>query len=239
MNHLLKMPAVHALAAAAVMAANPARARLDSVDEEIVTDSASDYALSSIAMRAVSTVQQWCEEDSMGDGEGKGDRLIAMLIGIADEDKDGELSEDEQSVVQTAMNDAWDYLAAKGVAESDLEALFNGESAESNEAAERVCEFVAERMPEGDDAMADEVDNFAFGGEASEPVFDAVYKRRFAIRQGKKVRIMKRVAGVVRLSAGQKVAIRKARMKAHGSRATAKRMKSLRVRKSMGLKPGR
>lgn len=239
MNHLLNMPALHSMAAAIAAVSNPPTTRLDSVDEELVSDSATDYAMSSIAMRAASTVQQWCEEDSMGDGEGKGDRLIAMLIGIADEDKDGELSEDEQAVVQTAMNDAWDYLAAKGVAESDLDALFNGESADSNAAAERVCEFVKERLPEGDDAMADEIDNFAFGGESSEAVFDAVYKRRFAIRQGKKVRVMKRVAGVVRLSAGQKVAIRKARMKAHGARATAKRMKSLRVRKSMGLKPGR
>lgn len=239
-HHLLNMPVLHTLAAAAAVAATSPKARLDSVDEEVVTDSATDYALSSIAMRAVATVQQWCEEDSMGDGEGKGDRLIAMLIGVADEDKDGELSEDEQAVVQTAMNDAWDYLAAKGVAESDLDALFNGESAESNAAAERVCEFVKERLPEGDDAMGDEIDNFAFGGEASESMFtDAVYKRRFAIRGGKKVRVMKRVAGVVRLSAGQKVAIRKARMKAHGARATAKRMKSLRVRKSMGLKAGR
>jgi hypothetical protein len=239
MNSIFRLSAVHALAAAAAAVAAAPAARLDSADETLVADSATDYALRSISMRAVATVQQWCESSEMGEGEGKGDRLVAMLIGIADEDKDGDLTEDEQEIVQVAMNEAYDYLAAKGVAEADLEALFNGESAESNAAADRVCEFMVERLPEGDEAMGDEIDDFAFGGEAGEAVFDAVYRKRFAIRQGKKVRVMKRVAGTVRLSAGQKLAIRKARLKAHGSKATFKRMKSMRVRKSMGLKAGR
>lgn len=239
MNTLLNSPALHAMAAAVAVASASPHTRLDSVDDTLVTDSATDYAVRSISMRAVATVQEWCEQSELGSDEGKGDRLIAMLIGIADEDKDGDLTESEQEIVQVAMNEAWDYLAAKGVAEADLETLFNGEPAESNAAAARVCEFMVERLPEGDEAMSDEIDDFAFGGEAGESVFDAVYKKRFAIRQGKKVRVMKRVAGTVRLSAGQKVAIRKARLKAHGAKATFKRMKSMRVRKSMGLKAGR
>ena len=55
------------------------------------------------------------------------------------------------------------------------------------------------------------------------------------VRNGKKVRINKRVSGTVRLSAKQKVAIKKARLKSHNARAMLKRAKSMRKRKQMGL----
>jgi hypothetical protein len=158
-----------------------------------------------------------------------------MMVGIADDNKDGELTDDEQEVVEVAMNAAADYLSTKGVTDEDVDALFGDDGEASNAAASRVQELLVGSLPDGEDASADEADDFAFGG-GSDAVFDAVYKKRFAVRQGKKVRIMKRVAGTVRLSGAQKVAIRKARMKSHGAKAMAKRMKSLRVRKSYGMK---
>lgn len=247
MNHhlmnFLQTAGVRQLLGAVAPAA--ASARLDSADPDMVAGESSAYAIQSISMRVAASLQTWCETvaDDLGDGESKADRLLAMLIGIADEDKDGELTEDEQMIVEVAMNEAWSYLAAKGVAESDLDALFNSDDpAESGAAAERVCEYLAEKLPNGEGAD-DEVDDFTFGPEATEGVFDsagrvmldAVYKKRFAIRGGKKTMVRKRVAGTVRLSAKQKVAIRKAGRKAHGSRAMAKRLKSMRMRKNMGL----
>lgn len=226
-----------AAAVALLAAANaPPTNRLDGVDPEMVADSASSYALQTISMKAVATVQTWCESDGeMGDGEGAGDRLMAMLVGIADEDKDGELSAEEQAIIETAANEAWSYMASKGVSESDLDDLFNSEDpAVYNAAGARVCEFLAEALPNGE-AADDEMDDFAFGADAQAGVFDAVYKKRFAIRNGKKVIKRVRVAGTVRLSAKQKVSIRKASRKAHGARATMKRMKSMRVRTARGL----
>ncbi len=226
-------------AALAVLdAAQAPKSRLDVAEEDtkMVADSAASYALSQVSMAAAASVQAWVETDDLAEGEGAADRLIAMLIGIADDNKDGELSEEEQEIVQIAMNEAWDYLSAKGVADSDLDTIFNADDpADANAAAARVMEFMADRLPDGEEASSDEVDDFAFGGKAGESVFDAVYKKRFAIRKGKKVRINKRVSGTIRLSAAQKVSIRKALRKAHGSRATAKRMKSMRVRRSMSL----
>lgn len=245
MHHpLMKSPALAAVMLAATASAQAETARLDGVDDRLVADSAAAFALNDISMATAATVQQWCETNDLDDGEGAADRLFAMLVGIADENKDGELSEDEQMIVDTAINEAWSYMAAKGVAESDLEDLFNSDDpAVSNAAGVRVMEYVASKLPNGDEAD-DELDDFAFGAEAQEGVFDsagrlmtdAVYKKRFSIRGGKKVVKRVRVAGVVRLNAKQKVAIRKAQLKARGSKAMARRMRSMRVRKSMGLK---
>lgn len=204
-------------------------------------ESAGSYAVRDIQIKAVSAVQQWLETDEadLGDGETLADRLTALMIGIADADKDGEISDDEADVVQVAMNAAWDYLASKGVPEDDCSALFNdGDEA----AASRVRDFVAGEVPDGD-AADEEIDNFVFSEEDQEPlldcvgnaVCDAVYKKTFAIRKGKKVRISKRVSGTVRLSAKQKVAIRKAQMKSHSAAAMMRRLKSMKIRKKMGI----
>jgi hypothetical protein len=226
-------------ALAVLDSAQPAPAvRLDEVDGDMIADEASSYALKTVAMQAAAMVQGWCETgDDLAEGEGLGDRLMMMLVGVADENKDGELTEEESAVLAVAMNEAWSYMAAKGVSESDLDALFNAEDPEVyNGAAARVCEFLTDALPDGDEAALDEIDDFAFGSDAQAGVFDAVYKKRFSIRNGRKVIKRVRVSGTVRLSSKQKVAIRKAGMKSRSAKAMVKRMKSVRVRKSMGMK---
>lgn len=239
-SNFLQSAAAQALLRSAVPA-NPA-ARLDSADETRVVFDAAVFAMQNISMAVAASIQTWCEGD-LAEGEGPADRLMAMLVGIADENKDGELTEEESAIIETAANEAWSYMAAKGVAESDLDDLFNADDPEvANAAGMRICEFLAGNLPDGE-AADDEIDNFAFGPEAQEglldnagqPRLDAVYKKRFVVRGGKKTVVRKRISGTVRLSAAQKLAIRKARTKAHGARAQAKRMKSLRVRKSIGL----
>jgi hypothetical protein len=59
---------------------------------------------------------------------------------------------------------------------------------------------------------------------------------KMAIRNGKKMRIRKRVSGTVRLSAAQKVGLRKARMKSHSATARMRRAKSMKIRRKSGLK---
>lgn len=213
--------------------ASAVRSRLDAVDGA----QTGGFALQTISMQAVAAVQTWAESDDLGEGEGAADRLIALLIGIADQDKDGELTEDEQAIVETAMNEAWNYMAAKGADEGDLDTLFNSDDQEaSNAAGLRIIELLADTLPDGDDEAGEEMDAFVLNGaEDQEAVFDAVYKKKIAVRNGRKVMIRKRVSGTVRLSAKQKVAVRKMLMKSHGSKAMARRMKSMRRRKSMGL----
>lgn len=235
MNHnaIFDSAETRALMQAATAPTPTSQSRLDAV--KTIVDSAATFAMQGLSVQAAATVQTWAGETDMDDGEGPADRLIAMLVGIADDNKDGELSEEEQEVVNAAATEAWNYLSAKGAADSDLDLMFNSEDpAEANAAAARVQELIADGLPEGDEAD-DEIDDFAFGQEGTEGVFDAVYKKRFAIRKGKKTVVRKRIAGTVRLSAKQRLSIRKAGMKSGSARAKFNRMKSMRVRKSRGM----
>lgn len=193
---------------------------------------AENYAARDIAVRAAAAVQEWAETDDLDENETYADRLQALMIGIADSNKDGELSSDESDVVEAALNAAWDYLASKGVSEEDCSAVLNDWDAE---AAARVKDLVASALPDGADASDADIDAFAFSDADQEPAYDAVYKKTFAIRNGKKVKINKRISGTVRLTAKQKVAIRKAQMKSHSAAATMRRLKSMRIRKRSGL----
>lgn len=206
---------------------------LDAATPQGGSRAAGEYAMRDIAMRSVAAVQQWAEVDDLDDGESYADRLLAMMIGIADADFDGEVGEDEQELVTLALEAAWDYLVELGVSEADADALLNSWDAE---AGERVRDLVASVLPEGDDAAYEAIENFAFGDKALlEPVLDAAYRNTVAVRGGKKVRIKQRISGTVRLSAKQKVAIRKMQMKSHSAGAQMRRIKSLRARAKMGL----
>lgn len=213
-------------------------ATLDSAkDGEDTGSPAANFTASFLASAAAAAIQQWAETDDLDDGETYADRLVALMVGIVDANKDGELSEDEQSLLGDALNSGWDYLSSLGASDEDISALLNDWDVD---AAERIRDLVAGVLPEGDDAASAAIDAFVFGPDDQEAVMDSVtldaaYKKVVAVRRGKKVRINKRVAGTVRLSAKQKVAIRKAGMKAHSAVAMARRMKSLRVRKQAGL----
>lgn len=205
--------------------------------EAPVLDSAEAYAEADIALAATAAVQQWVETDDLDEGEGYADRLLAMMVGVADANKDGEITEDEQEIVDVALNAAWDYLVKFGVTDEDAGSLLNDWD---EDAAVRVRDLVAASLPEGEGAADADIDAFVFGEEGEASTFDSVtldaaYKKVVAIRRGKKVRIKKRVSGHVRLSAKQKMSIRKARMKSHSAGATMRRMKSMRMRRKAGL----
>lgn len=197
---------------------------------EPVLDSAGEYEHMSLRMDAVAVIQQWIEEDDLDEGESSADRLLAMMVGIADDNQDGELDEDENDVVDVAREAAWDYLSALGIDDEEIGLLLDDWD---DEAAERIRDAVAEALPDGDD-LDSTINEFTFDDSDQEAVFDATYRKKTVVRGGKKKRVNKRVAGNVRLSGKQKLAIRKARKKAHNPRAKARRLKSMKVRKRMG-----
>lgn len=194
----------------------------------------SQHDMESCRLSVAAAIQQWVETetDDLSDNETSADRLLAMMIGIADADQDGELDDDEQAVLESALECAWDYLAQKGVDESDIDSLLNEWD---SDVAERVRDLIASVLPEGEDESNADIDDFGFG-DNDDVAMDAAYKNKMAIRGGKKVRIRKRVSGTVRLSAKQKLAIRKAQIKSHSSAAKVRRKRSMRMRKKSGLR---
>jgi len=205
---------------------------LDSASEDTAISGGDNYTIADITLSAAAAVQQWAETDDLDEGESYADRLMALMVGIADANKDGDITEDEQGVLDVALNAAWDYLVKLGASEEDAGSLLNDWDADT---ADRVRDLVSAALPEGEDAADADIDGFVFGDNDQEPALDAAYKMKFAIRHGKKTRIRKRISGTVRLSAKQKVGIRKARMKSHSAGAMMKRMKSMRMRRRMGL----
>lgn len=204
-------------------------------------DAAGAFAVNDIRQAAVAAVGEWAGTVAadLDEGETMADRLIALHVGIADENKDGDISEEESEVINIALNATAEYLVSRGADEADVVALL--ESSDS-EAGDRIAELL--KGDEGGD-----VESFVFDSESSESVMDSVlaeipsgdalldatYKKKVVIRAGKKVRINKRVSGHVRLSAGQKVAIRKAGLKSRSSTARMHRMKSMKIRRRAGL----
>ena len=205
---------------------------LDSANDEPTIAGADDYTIADISMSAVAAVQQWAETDDLDDGESYSNRLMALFVGIADANKDGDITDDEQGVLQVALNAAWDYLVKLGVTDEDASSLLNDWD---DDTADRVRDLVASALPDGDDEASADIDNFVFSDDDQEPALDAVYRKVLAVRGGKKMRIRKRISGTVRLSAKQKLAIRKARMKSHSAGAMMRRMKSMRLRQKSGL----
>lgn len=200
-------------------------------------DSAAAFDKQHIEKMTLSAINVWAGTDDLDKGETAADRLMGLLVGVADEDHDGEITEDEQAVLDVALPAAYDYLVTLGVSEEDAESLLNDWPAD---VGERVREQVALALPAGDEAEDAAIDALVFTPADQEPVFDsatmdAAYKKKVAVRGGRKVIIRKRIAGVVHLSGKQKVALRKARAKAFTAGAMARRAKSMRLRKSMGL----
>ena len=100
------------------------------------------------------------------------DRLMGLFVGIADANKDGELDDDEQEIVEAALSAAWDYLDSLGVDEGDISALLNDWD---DTVANNVLDLVATSLPEGDDA--DQViPNLLFGDDEQGAVFDDLCK---------------------------------------------------------------
>lgn len=187
-----------------------------------------------LRIEVASTIAAWTEvdDDDLDTDETLCNRFDAMMVGLVDADKDGDLDDDELNVLDIAYNVAAEIFAEKGADDSDIDAMINDGD---DEATEAIHELLINTGADGEDAELEEINGFAFDSDSDAAVMDATYKRRIAIRNGKKTIIRKRIAGRVRLTAKQRMAIRKAQRKAHSGKARMKRLKSMRKRKNMGL----
>lgn len=192
------------------------------------------YTSADLALKTAASLHQWAETEDLAGEETMADRLQALLIGIADSDQNGELDDDELTVLEAVMNNAYDYLSNAGAADDDIDLLLNDWD---SDAGDRIHTLLCESLPDGEEASADDIDDFALGN-AQEAVFDAArgnYSKRAVVRGGKKTFAWKRMSGTVVLSAKQKVAIKKAQAKSHSSAAMARRLKSIKVRQKLGM----
>ncbi|MDF2792252.1 MAG: hypothetical protein K0S85_5 [Pseudomonas orientalis] len=184
-----------------------------------------------VRLDATRVVAEWAQTDELADGEGYGDRLLALIVGTAAH-SENDLTEDEVEYAGMVAEVVGDYLEDKGIPEDDIDALI-GDASFDNDVAERVHEALLDKLPDGEEAMLDDAGRFVDGGD--DDMLDATYRKKIVVRGGKKVRINKRIAGTIRLNAAQKAAVRKMQRKAFSGAAKIRRAKSMRLRRKMGL----
>lgn len=211
----------------------PVTATFDGLDFSAENDmTAAETA--NLRLEVAGVIAAWAETDDLDDDESIVDRFDAMMIGIVDADKNGDLDDDELAVLDIAYNIAAEIFTAKGASDEDIDAMLNDGDAD---AGENIHELIINTGADGEDEELNEINAtaFDFDEDSDSAVLDATYKRKIAIRNGKKTIIRKRIAGRVRLTAKQKMAIKKMHRKSHSGKARMKRLKSLKRRKAMGL----
>ena len=179
---------------------------------------------------AAGIVAEWADSELEKD-EGYADRLYALIVGAAGAGEDEDLTDEEAELAAILAELVGDYLEGKKIPEDDVDTLLGGDL-EDNDVAARIHDALLDSMPQGDEAMMDDTEKFVLG-ESDDAMLDATYKKVMAIRKGKKVRIKKRIAGKVRLTAAQKGAVRKMQRKAQSGAAMMKRARSMRMHRKM------
>lgn len=185
------------------------------------------------------------------------DDLMLSVFAEDDEDEDDEIDATVKAVLSAHISDA---LSTLGVSDDVIEDMFDADIDVADAAIESASETIIENLPDDGDDFNAFAEAFAYAleedaGEDDEQ-FDAiggkklragkksvkkvngktiVYKAIKAIRNGKKVVINERIGGKIKLSAGQKAALRKARRKATTGSALRKQVKSLKKGRRMGL----
>lgn len=182
------------------------------------------------------------------------DTLMLDAFDSSDDDEDGDIDDAVKVTLSAHVSDA---LSTLGVSDDVISDLFNDDIEIADAATLTAAETVLENMPDdGEDSddfvaafvysdYADDLDESGFDS-MGQPQFDAAkklrpgkttvkkvngktlrYKAVKAIRNGKKVVINKRISGNIKLTAGQKGALKKARRKAGNASAIRKQMRSL------------
>lgn len=181
------------------------------------------------------------------------DGLIHEAVGLDDD-------EDIDNVLYDIFNaNIADAFSSLGVDDSSIEDMFSDDTELADAAIEASCETAVANLPDAGEDLDEFCDNFVFGYDDADVLdetveFDAVdvkngalsmrklggkrigYKGVAVIRNGKRTIVNKRLPNQkIRLSSGQKQALKKANRKAQTPNAIRQRVKSWKKGKKMGL----
>lgn len=198
-------------------------------------------------------------EDDLDDDELPNDRLDAYLSSENESDDDDENQLEQQTMQIKAANMA-DAMASLGVSDDLIAAAFDTDVDAADDALAQIAEIVVAATPTGED-LDDFITQFLYGDDGLDmeagqvDQYDSatlgknkvrktksgqtlVYRGVKAVRQGKITVVNKRVGNTsmkVKLSPKQKMALKKAAMKAVRPNAIKKRLKSLSIGHRQGI----
>lgn len=190
---------------------------------------------SNLAYSAAAAIQTWVEDDvPLDKGETYGNRLLALLVGIVDEDKNGELDDTEQEEFDEVRDYAQQYLERLGVDSDDAFALLDDWEEDQ---ALNIRDLVAAHLPDDDEALND-IASFVHGDlmalDSAKNPRKPLSRPKVVFVHGRKT-FKRSVIGRVVLTPKQKAALAKGRKKSHSAMAQRNREKSLKARNKAGL----
>lgn len=194
---------------------------------------------SKLAYSAAAAIQAWAEDEPpLDEKETYADRLLALLVGIVDENQNGELDANEQEEFDEVLDYAQQYLERLGVDSDDAFAFLDNWDADQ---ALCIRDLVIAHLPDGEDALLDIVSFVQGDGIAMDSANTKKSANPLRLSSTKKVvfvhgrKTFKRsYVGRVILTAKQKAALAAGRKKSHSATAQRNREKSLKARNNAG-----
>ena len=153
-------------------------------DKQAVLDAIAENAA---RLKAAAAVQAWAEAEEEEDYP-LADQFIDLMVDAADidMDDDGELSDEENEMLDVSLAEAEAYLGRFGVKAEDFEALVDGD----DQAAKRVHDLIVDELPDGEKGEAD-IEEFAFAEGENESVLDSTTRMDYSkhMRNGGKTKV--------------------------------------------------
>lgn len=187
--------------------------------DEMLLEAIEQAAVTNYRANGMAAVLTW-----FNDGEPTSENFDVTAIGMADVNEDGEVSDEEEedyNEILFAMTQALDYMKVDAEA---IDGLLEGD----DDAADTVFNAIGDYIEDTNDSEEEIIATFSV---AKESMTEA---RKKVIRDGK-VKWIKKPLRKRRLSAKQRAALKKARMKANTGAAKAKRKKAMKKRKAAGM----
>ena len=189
----------------------------ESLNDEAMLEAISQTADIALRSDAAAAVLSWIDA-----GDSEADAFDAMAFGLAGGNDTDELTDEQSTEYSNTLSLMADFAMQNGATEKDCQGLVDGD----DDAAERVFDAVETAINASDESEL--IADFAH----REKVMTEALKR--VVRNGKLVMIhtgrRKRI-----MTAVQKSALKKARLKSHSAAGRNSRMKAMRLRKSRGL----
>lgn len=210
------------------------------------------------ALNIITGLLETVSNNEYEDDELPTDVLDGLIMEATDSTDDEDDSDDTYfDLLSGAISDGLESL---GVDESVISDMFSDDLDVANTAIESAVNTAIANLPDAGDSLDEFVRHFIFGSDDSEEVaeFDSIgkkikaqngamrvrkvggrkiaYRGTIAVRKGKKVIVNKRIGNQkVRLSAKQKGAMKKARLKAFTANAIRGRVRSLKKGHRLGI----
>ena len=188
----------------------------------VVLDSAEeDMAEKMGKADAMAAALQWVE-----DGEYTYDALDNLVYGMTIEDPEADEPEVDEEAYTEMLNGVAGALVELGASKDGVVSFLQDEDDEAGEIIGNKLSAIMDSVTDDDFTL---ISRYAAGGM----VLDAMEK---VVRDGEVTWIQKKPRKKRIMTAAQKIALKAARMKAHTGASMRKRKKSMRIRKTSGLK---